>query len=602
MKRVLKQITEEYISQCYSDKYKAIYDDVIEYAYNYFCESYCEYLSQFTSQYNEIVKSMGEIKEKLEKVNQYVSSVGTQFEKVTSSQFLFVENCSAQQKYDYQLNALKYPYDIYYVYKFDEISSKVDEYDEKLTNIILGKNKNYFLIVKKFNISSTCIDEILKINDKYSVTQWQEVTSSDKTFFFEKGVMSVISSIIHKYGGEFSIVDEELYYIFAISNLVTISESDVNIYGETKDIVVAQKLSNAFASSNLINKTESSGKYSDLLECREIANFKLKIEKRILEPIKETAKKIDKNISDYYSKKSKKRDKITFAAFIVLFAVIISTLLVGFKISGVSESFVFFNYLQLILIGAALSFILLLPLIIVYYIKGKSEKRNMLKLSDCNLACAQTLYNETCKNYYENGAGLVSSKLYIDYSEKDNKLIDSCSKIKDILSTYIKYRDDVQKYIKATTKYLPAIFDGKIRLLGDTYKQMKSGLAQEYQTAMFQAQQAMRQEELEYERKRREYERQRNEEKERRELLESQKRVEEYAKEQAEQARKQASAAQEQAEYYRQMRDAQRENSKYAEQQAESAKKQADEAKKQRELQEEQKRMLEEEIRRNRGY
>lgn len=149
----MEQITCDYISQHYQKIYKTIYDDAIEYAYNYFCESYSKYLSDIASQNNAIAKDMAEIKVELEEISKYISSTGPQFEKVTSSQFLFAENCTAQQKYDFQLKALKYPYDIYAVYNFSNINSEIDKYNEILTNIVLGNNINYFLVVHYIRLS-----------------------------------------------------------------------------------------------------------------------------------------------------------------------------------------------------------------------------------------------------------------------------------------------------------------------------------------------------------------------------------------------------------------------------------------------------------------
>lgn len=168
----MKQITQENISQRYVDQYKSVVEDVVDFAYNYFYDDYSKYIPESIKKYNEIVNTLPEIKAQLEKTNQYIDSVGVKYSKMTPAQFLFMDNYSTQQKYTYQLNALKYPYDIYNVYNYSDISSKINSYSEALSGIILGKNKNFFLTVHKFNIPSACINEILELDDKYTASQW----------------------------------------------------------------------------------------------------------------------------------------------------------------------------------------------------------------------------------------------------------------------------------------------------------------------------------------------------------------------------------------------------------------------------------------------
>lgn len=569
----MKQITQENISQRYVDQYKSVVEDVVDFAYNYFYDDYSKYIPESIKKYNEIVNTLPEIKAQLEKTNQYIDSVGVKYSKMTPAQFLFMDNYSTQQKYTYQLNALKYPYDIYNVYNYSDISSKINSYSEALSGIIFGKNKNFFLTVHKFNIPSACINEILELDDKYTASQWREVAKGDKIFVYTKGLMSAIASTINKYGGEFGIVEEELYYTFAISNLLVV-DSSYNVLGESKQIAIASRLSTAFEESDLVNKSENGKRYSDLLLCRDIAKFKMAIEEKMLTHIVKIGETLNSEIENYNTNKAKKRAKKMLIAVVVLFALSISFMFITFNITGYPD-FNINRYLAVILMGWAITMLLLLPFILISLIRNRVDNNYQKKLLNYNKLCAQTIYKKLYEEVYKDGAQLISSKLYVNCSEKENELTGRCSKLRDTLDKYIEYRDALDKKIKVTTKYLPEIFDRNVRLLNYTYKQMQSGTAQDYQSALFQAQEIIKRENDEINRRFREMERQRKEDKHRREVMESQKRAEKYAQEQAEYAKRQADAAERQAEYERERRDSERETAKHTARIAEESSRQS---------------------------
>lgn len=149
--------------------------------------------------------------------------------------------------------------------------------------------------------------------------------------------------------------------------------------------------------------------------------------------------------------------------------------------------------------------------------------------------------------------------------------------------------------VTASTKFLPKNVLEQTVLLDLATKQMRTGTASEYQTALYQAQQEIKQDDLEYDREMREIARQREEEKHRREILESQKRAEEYAKEQAEYAKQQAIAAERKADYERQRLDTERDAAKNAEKLLEEAKRQTEIQRKQQQMYEEERLRMENE-------
>ena len=558
-KEKVMRITKTFIESEFNDIGKTAYSECYLKVYNTLISSYEKDLSPYYEYYDLFCDRISAIEANIEGVINTVNAHYDYYAKLTNEQFMFADKFSLQsEKYSFQLNALNYGYDIYCKYEFNGIGNIISDYLDYTKRVINDLDNYFYLMINKFDIPEQCANELCEYETGYNKEQWK--TISKKTICVKlKYYYSVkIKEIIERYGGKINLCDNILIGLSKYKSVMA----------------------------------ETTEEYKN--GCEDLKNS---ISTEINSLVSEKHRKIKANIESVKFRKGLNLKKTFLSAIIFAFVVFIG---VSHYIGNFIESKADSYYIATIV----LSFVLVCIVVIVpgFILVNKSNQKIRNLENQTEQSYQQTIESVSNK-FYSEGIFDLSEKIFNYLNENLQPLHEKYKTLFNEKGIVISQRyKQIGIKVADSTSFLPVNTINDTALLSIAYKQMQSGVANDYQTAIFQAQQIRKQEIADMEKKRREELKDKEEKQLRQELLESQQRAEEYAKEQAKQARKQASAAQEQAEYYRQMRDAQRENSKYAEQQAESAKKQADEAKKQRELQEEQKRMLEEEIRRNRGY
>lgn len=579
--------TESYIAKQYTDVFEPCLQEIADYNFDMFYKDYREYTDKAKGFYKLLEVELPKFKSSFEVMSEYVNSAGSKYKDLAKSDFLFMENCSAQQTYANQLAALKYPYEIYCKYEYQRFRSLFVETEKTVENIVCTSGLNLVLDVKKCNISDECINEILKYSDKYGAEQWRQVASKDMVFTYPYINAIVIFDILNSHKYDIALYDSSLYYFCVIAQSVHMDVLDTLKMSKESELDLFE--------AEITAQMERMGNDSLVTFSKSIAIFKSNVEHMVLNKTRGVAEELNKKIDEFYNKLARKKNIIYGIVLLSLLIALGAVAFITLNVLGLLEEFDFGNIIRLLLFIVLICTILMLPYTIAKAVISKKRNKERTQEKKLNEDSASTWYSFVKEAAYTTGGRMITQRIHAKVNDELTEVVEKFDGLSDKIDELTDYKDNLDKAIKETTAYLPENIANNIRLLDKTYSQMSSGTAKDYQSAVFQAQQVIKQEDEETQRRMKEAERERQEQEHRRRVMESQRRVEQYAKEQVEQARRQAeaaeaqaaaakaqaAAAEAQAEYARQTRDAERES-------AEQNKKIAEESKRQTELQKQQ--------------
>lgn len=470
----LDNISDDAYTECCQTLYSVIADSVDKKI-----EMYQHYLDTFNSSTSDIEFALQAIADEL-------SLHGDFYSALTNEQFMFPDKVNSQmEKYTFQLNALNYCHDIYIKYQFVKMGENLSEYSDITMSVLTDLNIFYYVIINKFAVSTQCLNELAEAVPSVAREQWNNISTSGICIKLSYTNAISVNNILTKFGAKPLLCN---YLLIGLSKYSTLNLDLPSDYKEQSENV----------------KTNQIGT----------------INNRIIDKGCEIKNQINKK-HDVNDKRIRKTIALLFmGAWIALLG--LSHYLGS---NYLSEMITSSYYFMTIFFSCLVDFLIIgIP---GFAILKKWETKHK-KLESYVDQCLSDRINKTIEKVETEGVFSISDdmrKHLINCLDPLKKKYTDLFNNKGMPITK-KYTQLASK-VTASTKFLPKNVLEQTVLLDLATKQMRTGMANDYQTAIFQAQQIHKQDTIEAERRAREYQKEQAEKAYRDEVLESQKRAEE---------------------------------------------------------------------------